>query len=332
MKNSTRVTVSAPGKLMIVGEHAAVYGHPCIVTAVSSRIHVTCALCDDGAFTLHSPDVGIDSYTKPMHDVGGGTIPREVQYIEKTLAQWNKQQLPIQGLTIDTHAEFSSTVGFGSSSGVVVATLCALMKLCNVSIDEKELFTMAYSIIQLVQGRVSGFDVASALYGGTLYFSGNGETIEPLVTDSIPFVVGYTGVKADTKTLVDAVAAKKEKYPQKVNRIFIAIEKLVNEVKERIGEQDWDRVGRLMDFNQEYLRDLGVSSEHLETLISAAKEAGAYGAKLSGAGGGDCMIALHPKGARGKQKIIEAIQKAGGTVMDVAPGAVGVQAEPGGGT
>lgn len=81
-----------------------------------------------------------------------------------------------------------------------------------------------------------------------------------------------------------------------------------------------------MDFNQEYLRDLGVSSEKLESLIAAAKGAGAWGAKLSGAGGGDCMIAVAPKEKRGQ--IEKAIEAAGGQVIHITPNAPGVRREP----
>ena len=90
-------------------------------------------------------------------------------------------------------------------------------------------------------------------------------------------------------------------------------------------EGDWERVGRLMDFNQEYLRDLGVSSEKLENLIKAAKMAGAFGAKLSGAGGGDCMIAL---ASPDKRKAVEdAMTQSGGEVVCVEPNAPGVRIE-----
>ena len=141
----------------------------------------------------------------------------------------------------------------------------------------------------------------------------------------MPLIVGYTGVKADTVTLVNQVAQKKEKNPEKVERIFQAITKLVDEAKSRILEGDWKRVGKLMDFNQEYLRDLGVSSEKLEAMISAAKKAGAWGAKLSGAGGGDCMIAL---GSNDKNEAIrQAIADAGGVVIGVRPNAPGVRTE-----
>ncbi|MBI3342890.1 hypothetical protein HY032_01920 [Candidatus Gottesmanbacteria bacterium] len=125
--------------------------------------------------------------------------------------------------------------------------------------------------------------------------------------------------------IVRAVSEKYKKYPQKIERIFQAIAKLVEEAKSRMLEGDWERVGKLMDFNQEYLRDLGVSSEKLEALISAAKKAGAWGAKLSGAGGGDCMIALAKSEKR--EAIRKAIMEVGGQVIDVRPNAEGVRVE-----
>jgi len=324
MKNNTHVAISAPGKLMLVGEHAVVYGHPCIVTAVDKRICIKAEITSEKIFTLDAHGVNVSKYSKPLEEVGKGEIPKEVRFVEMTLKHFFKRFPQEQGISMTSCADFSCTVGFGSSSAVVVASLCALVKLFSVSVSEKELFTIARDVIVDVQGRASGFDVASALYGGTIYFAGLGTTIEPFSVPTLPIVVGYTGVKADTSQLVSMVAEKKKQYPEKVDRIFQAIEKIVIEVKERISEKDWQRVGKLMDFNQEYLRDLGVSSERLETLISSAKGAGAYGAKLSGAGGGDCMIAICPDGGLAKQKIIDAINGSGGTVIDVGVNALGV--------
>jgi mevalonate kinase len=322
MKNNT-ITVSAPGKLMLFGEHAVVYGYPSIVTSVQTRIHVDVTRREDALFSFSAPELHIENYTKPISEVGEGDIPKGVRFVESALSHVI-QQFPLpHGITIQTHADFSSDVGFGSSSATVVATICALLILFQKQMSEKELFSLAYSVVKDVQGRSSGFDVASALWGKTIYFSGNGNIIEPIPISTLPLVIGYTGVKADTSTLVAMVAAKKQSYPEKVDRIFQAIEKIVVEARDRMIDCDWQRVGKLMDFNQEYLRDIGVSSEKLETLISAAKAGGALGAKLSGAGGGDCMIALYDS-EKTKQHISQAIKEAGGTVIDIAPNAKGV--------
>ena len=280
---------SAPGKLMLLGEHAVVYGYPCIVTAISQRLSVS------------------DSPTEYAGDT---------RFIDAAVKLWGDAKTKLSAT-----CAFSGCYGFGSSSAVTVATLKALRP----DAPNKEIFDTAYKIVLDIQGAGSGFDVAAATYGGTLYYV-KGKAIEPLAIKNIPLIVGYTGVKADTKTLIADVAVKREKAPEKVERIFAAIGKIVEEAKGKILEGDWERVGRLMDFNQEYLRDLGVSSEKLESLIKAAKVAGAYGAKLSGAGGGDCMIALSPPDKR--KAVEEAITRAGGEIVQVTPNAEGVRVEP----
>jgi mevalonate kinase len=280
---------SAPGKLMLLGEHAVVYGYPCIVTAISQRLSVS------------------DSPTEYAGDT---------RFIDAAVKLWGDAKTKLSAT-----CAFSGCYGFGSSSAVTVATLKALRP----DAPNKEIFDTAYKIVLDIQSAGSGFDVAAATYGGTLYYIKN-KSIEPLVIKDMPLIVGYTGIKSNTVDLVSMVADKRKKYPEKVERIFQGIAKLVDEAKQKMLEGDWERVGRLMDFNQEYLRDLGVSSEKLETLIKAAKSAGAYGAKLSGAGGGDCMIALAPADKR--QAVEEAITKAGGEIVQVTPNAEGVRVEP----
>lgn len=279
---------SAPGKLMLFGEHAVVYGYPCIVTAISERLFVS---------------EGIPS--------------GDTRFLDAAIAAWGEGR----HIQLSATCVFSGCYGLGSSSAVTVATL----KVLKPEASNRKIFDAAYKIVLDIQGTGSGFDVAAAAYGGTLYYTKN-KSIEPLAIKDVPLIVGYTGVKADTTLLIADVAKKREKEKEKVDRIFAAIGKIVQEAKQRMIEGDWERVGRLMDFNQEYLRDLGVSSEKLESLITAAKNAGAWGAKLSGAGGGDCMIALASSDKR--QAVEEAITRAGGEVVGITPNAEGVRVEP----
>lgn len=285
------IRVSAPGKLMLLGEHAVVYGYPCIVTAISQRLEVSVSKIDD--------------------------MPMDRRFIDAALQAWGDGK----DYSFSIKSAFSGKYGFGSSAAVTVATL----KIMRPTVENRALFDAAYKIVLDVQGIGSGFDVAAATYGGTLYFVAAGKIIEPLSVQELPLIVGYTGVKADTTTLIKQVAQKREKNPQKVERIFQAIAKLVDEAKQKMFEGDWERVGKLMDFNQEYLRDLGVSSEKLEAMISAAKKAGAWGAKLSGAGGGDCMICLAKSDKR--EAIIKEIEAVGGEVVDIRVNAEGVRVE-----
>ncbi len=265
-----KTTVSVPGKLLLMGDHAVVYGRPCLVTAVSERMRVSIEQSSD----------------KQLHfDVPENMDTRFVnRAIEQARVHW---RLPISDITIRTESQFSGNVGLGSSAAVTVGTIVALREYLGRKDNLKTLFTLSYRTILDVQGRGSGFDAAAALFGNTMYFVTAGKIIEPLAIKNMPLIVGFTGVKADTVTLIREVEEKMKAQPERVNRIYDAIAKLVEDAKLKMLEGDWERVGKLMDFNQEYLRDLGVSSEKLEALIAAAKNAGALGAKLSGAGGGD---------------------------------------------
>lgn len=317
------ITVSAPGKLLLFGEHAAVYGYPCIVTAVGQRMKATVELLDTPEFQLDAEDVHLTEYRKQMAEIGRGDIPKAAEFVEIAVRNFLKKYPMDKGIHITTSSTFSSSFGFGSSSATTVCVLTALSELFEKKLAHKELFDLSYRTVLDVQKTGSGFDVAAAIYGGTIFYERNGETIEPLPLKEVPIVVGYSGVKADTVRLIGDVKKKFDHEPEKVTRIFEAITKIVHEAKQKLPEGDWERVGTLMNFNQEYLRDLGVSTEKLEAMIYAAKGAGAYGAKLSGAGGGDCMICITPNDKR--NAVAEALTQAGGEVLDVSANAEGVR-------
>jgi mevalonate kinase len=302
------IRVSAPGKMLLMGDHAVVYGRSCLVTAMDTRLTVTIESLTENDIEIVAPQVSNTTF-----------ISRSIAVAE---AAWG---VSCSGLKITTQSMFSSQYGLGSSSAVTVATIVALSKFLKRNDTLNELFLLSRQVVLDVQGAGSGFDVAAALMGGTLLYEKTTPTLSPVSVDTMPLVIGYTGVKADTTMLVGDVAHKREQEQGKVDRIFDAIELLVQEAKSRMEQKEWDRVGKLFDFNQEYLRDLGVSSEKLESLIFAAKHAGAWGAKLSGAGGGDCMIALVPDDRR--IAVEEAIVGAGGEIVSVAPHAEGVRVE-----
>lgn len=303
-----KISVSAPGKLLLMGDHAVVYGYPCIVTAMSARLSVSIEEVVTGGIQVETPGV---SDRRFIH-----------QALETAASHWGNMPVNIH---ITTKSDFTQNYGLGSSAAVTVATIFALSRLIKKMVSPSEIFDLAYKTVLAVQGVGSGFDVAASTFGGIMVYT-KGKPTQQLHADAMPLVVGYTGVKADTTTLINDVAQKRKTNSEKIDRIFAAIGQLVDQAATAVGEGDWKRVGKLMDFNQEYLRDLGVSSEKLEALISAAKRAGAYGAKLSGAGGGDCMIALAPPE---KKKLIEdAISNVGGQVIHPDPiGASGVRVE-----
>ncbi len=320
-----KVTVSAPGKLMLFGEHAVVYDHPCLVTAVDQRISLTAEILDTPDFELEASDVDITGYKKPIAELGQGEIPKGAKFVEIAVKNIYEKYSLTGGLRVTTSSEFSSKFGFGSSSASTVCAVKALSELFDLKLDNKAVFDLAYKTVLDIQGKGSGFDVAAAVYGGTLYFLTGGKTIEPLNIESLPLIVGYSGVKADTVTLINQVKEKFADNQTRLNEIYSEMEEIVEKAKPLIVSSNWPEVGELMSDNQKLLAELGVSIDKLDQMIRLAIEGGAYGGKLSGAGGGDCMIALGPEGVR--SKIEEAIKKVGGEIISVKTNAEGVRVE-----
>jgi len=318
------IEVSAPGKLMLFGEHAVVYERPCLVTAVDQRISVGLKKRDDEKICLNAPDINIKNFLISPKDLKEPQ-PKEIRFVLAAVKNFFEKYKIKSGLEIKAKSQFSKQFGLGSSSAVTVSTIKGLAELFGIQINKKELFGLAYKTVLDIQGVGSGFDVASAAYGGILYFLTGGKIIEEIKVDKLPIIVGYTGIKADTPTLIRMVSNKLSQEPRKINKIFDEIEKIVDLAKIEIENQGWEKVGKLMNQNQELLRELGVSSKELENLIRASLKAGAFGAKLSGAGGGDCMIAIANKD--NFNKINKAIEKAGGKIIKAKIPGQGVKTE-----
>ena len=166
-----------------------------------------------------------------------------------------------------------------------------------------------------VQGVGSGFDIASATFGGTLYFVTGGKVIEPLSVKNLSSVIGYSGVKADTTSVVNNLKLKIKNSELRYTKIFKSITKIVEKAKISLVNSDWKITGKLMNQNHKLLQELGVSTKKLDKMCQAAVSSGAYGAKLSGAGGGDCMIALVSEDKI--KKVEAAIVKVGGEIIKV---------------
>lgn len=323
-----KITVSAPGKLILFGEHAVLYNRPCLVTAVDQRMKATVELLDKPEFQLNAPDVNCLNYKKDIRNIGRGKIPKGAIFVEIAVKNFIDIARPsslLKGIKITTKSEFSSQLGFGSSSASTVCVIKALSELFNVNLTQKEIFDLSYQTVLEVQGAGSGFDVAAAVYGGTLYFIRTGKTIDPLNISHLPFIVAYSGLKADTVKLINQVKEKSVKEPSVVENIYNQIQEIVEKAKITIKSENWEKIGNLMNKNQQLLFQLGVSAPQLDNMIAEALRAGAYGAKLSGAGGGDCIIALVHKNK--KIAVRKSIESAGGEIIPVQVNAPGARIE-----
>lgn len=320
-----KVKVSAPGKLMLFGEHAVLYGYPCLVTAVDCRMSVSVEETKTNDLELNASDVGIKDYVKSIEKLGKGEVSKGARFVEAAVKNFFQRFEVASGLKVRTESDFSSQFGFGGSSAATVGIIAALANLFKKSLSRRQIFDLSYQTIIEVQGIGSGFDLAAATWGGTLYFTKGGDKVRPISHQKLPLSVGYTGIKADTSALVHQVAHLFRRKPKATGRIFSEIGSIVERATKTLKNGDFQKLGKLMDLNQKLLDKLGVGSKELTGLISAAKAAGALGAKLSGAGGGDCMITLVSEEKR--RKMERAIDAAGGKVLRVQTAAEGVKIE-----
>ena len=320
-----KVKVSAPGKLLLLGEHAVVYNRPCLVTAVNHRLSVELTKKNNKILEIIAPDLNLKDYKKDLSQLGKGDIPKAVQFVEMAVKNFQEKYGLEFGLRITTKSQFKVKFGFGSSSASAVCAIRGLAEITGINLSKREIFDLSYKTVLDVQGVGSGFDVAAATYGGTLYFVTGGKEIKPLNLKQIPLVVSYSGIKGDTAIIVKDLAKRREKNSAMFDDIFNTITELVEQGKNNLENQDWQSLGDLMRINHGLLVQLGVSTDTLDNLCTAALSAGAYGAKLSGAGGGDCMIALVNDETR--KSVEQAIVAIGGELINIQTSAPGVQLE-----
>ncbi len=190
--------------------------------------------------------------------------------------------------------------GIGASAASSVAIARAIAEEFELRLSDEKINEIAYEAEKAYAGTPSGIDNTAATYGGLLWFkrnlSGGPNTIEKLnIRAPVEIVIGNTGIVADTKEMVAGVAERKKRSPEKYNTLFRRAEKLAYSARKALEEFDLRKVGRLMNENHRLLQEIEVSCEELDYLVTLALELGAFGAKLTGGGGGGCMIALTSK-------------------------------------
>lgn len=297
------VHTSAPGKLVLFGEHVGRHGKPVVVFAVDKRIHIRLKERKDSGIYLTAKPLGVENEKYPT---------QKLDFISVTIKNFFEKTGKKGGFDLDATQEGTIT-GFGSSGASVVATLGALNELFKARLTKDEMLELGIKIEREASDVGSGLDIAPALWGGLILYQ-KGVGARQIKYKGFPIVVGNTGVKVKSGPIIEELTELEKTYPNIFNPIIEKIGELGKEAADAFEKNDLVRVGQLMNINHGLLYAEGVSSPVLEKLVWAAREAGAAGAKLSGAGRGDNMLALAPNK---EKEVANAISKAGGTVMDV---------------
>ncbi len=304
------VISSAPGKVYLFGEHAVVYGEPAVPCAVDLRATVTAKRREHGV-RVHAGDLTLDGFTveydgtmeRPDVDVSQGLLEAATGYIDESIRQAKDAAIEqgIEGISqgngtpgfeVTIESDIPLGAGLGSSAAVAVATIDAVSRELGVTLSREELADRAYQVEHAVQaGEASRADTFCSTMGGAVRVEG--DDCRTLETATLPLVIGYDGGAGNTGELVARVRELRERYPF-VSDTVQGIGDLVRQGEHALAGEDHEELGQLMNINHGLLSALAVSSRSLDSMVWAARDGGAYGAKLTGAGGGGCIVALGP--------------------------------------
>lgn len=292
------ISCSAPGKIYLFGEHAVVYGETAIACAVELRTRVRAELNDSIMIQSQIGRTGIDSEKHP--------------YISSVIEKL-RETTPIEGVFLKVDSEIPVGSGLGSSAAVTIACIGALNELFGCDLSLEEIAKIGYEIEILVQGMASPTDTYVSTFGGVV-------TIPERRKLRIPdcgIVIGDTEIFSSTKELVANVRKLRESYPELIEPLMVSIGRISKIGESFVMKGDYPSIGRLMNVNQGLLDALGVNILELSRLIYSARKAGAFGAKITGAGGGGCMVALTATDRCAQ--VAEAMSQVGGKVTITKP-------------
>ncbi len=280
------IKVSAPGSLMITGEHAVLHGKPAAACAIDKRIYLYLEPRPDRTVHIESPLGKLDTTLD--------ALPAESQF--KFIIEAIRQSGITTGIDIRTESEFSSTVGLGSSAAVTVCICMALNALLKKEVSKEELFRQCYSVVHGVQKTGSGCDLAASIYGGIIGMQSKaGEYIPHKLGCSIlPDIdLYYCGYKMKTPDVIALVNQKAQAEPAKYEKLYTYMGLVADQTIKALEASNRQMTGNLFNKYQQLMEELGVCDTTLKDIVTKLQASPeVLGAKISGSGLGDCVMSL----------------------------------------
>lgn len=298
------------GKTILFGEHFVVHGVPGIASAVDSAADSEVKKIAEG-IKVTDERTGAKGYAEKKK-------LQQLESIERMLVAMGLDSNNV-GLDIWLGGNLPGFSGLGASAASSVAIARAIAEEFDLNLSDEQINDVSYEAEKAYAGNPSGIDNTAATFGGLIWFkknfqSGKNEIQQLNIREPVEIVIGNTGIVANTKAMVAGVAERKQANPEKYNPIFKQAEELALKGKSALEAFDLKKVGDLMNQNHTLLQQIEVSCKELDHLVDLARSLGAYGAKMTGGGGGGCMLALTP-GQDLQEKVATAIENEGLQVL-----------------
>ena len=279
-------TATAPGKIILFGEHAVVYQRPALavpVTQVCARVEVEPSQLP--GIWIEAPDIHINTRLEELEP--GHPLKSAVEAVLHLLGTVNPPALIIR---ISSSIPVAS--GLGSGAAVSVALIRALSTHLGAVLSDEQVNMLCYEIEKIHHGTPSGIDNTVITYSRPVFFVRDQPLETFKVKNAFTIVIADTGIPALTKEAVGDVRKLWQADPQHWDEVFDKVGMIVRAARRAIESGTWQELGPLMDANHTLLQEMTVSSPELDRLVQVARDSSALGAKLSGGGRGGNMIAL----------------------------------------
>lgn len=282
---------SGYGKTILFGEHFVVYGFPAIAAAVGSTTTAIIRRKSDPGWSLTDNRPAVPGYKKKKADEQKASIDNILRFAEIDLSE--------DGIHITLGGKLVCASGIGASAASCTAIARALSDEFRLGWTDEKVNACAFEGEKGYHGTPSGIDNTAATYGGIVWYkrdlSGGPPTIETIkMKEPTDIVIASTGITASTKEVVADVRRMKDEKEKWFDQITEDYLDIVNNARIGFTDHDLQLLGLLMNQNHNLLIEIGVSCVELEELVGVSRQAGAWGAKLTGTGRGGNMVALTP--------------------------------------
>lgn len=293
----TSTLASAPAKIILFGEHFVVYNQPIILASINKRMKIECKIEEDKNNTVNIETNHFGKKTFPLsiiesnnHSIVNDFFYPIIYILRKILRYYSEPY----GITIKIHSEIPYGVGLGSSAALSVAGVAAISGLNNIVKEKNEILNIAIETERIIHKNSSGADCVVSTYGGLLYYqrttSINMRSLN--LNNELSFIIINTGLKHSTGQLVSIVKRFRENNLPEFHHLSNDVSRICERAVNALEEGNYLHIGKLMNENQTILERIGVSTTEINNIINSSLQYGAIGSKLTGAGGGGCVLSL----------------------------------------
>ncbi len=276
-----RAVAEAPAKAIVTGEHFVVDGSWALAVALPRKVR---------AEVTEADELRVDS------EAGGGSgSPRPGPVLEVVRAMSSEFSFA-PSFRVSIRSQVPAGSGLGSSAATSVAVAAAVARYNSVDLGASELARMSMVGEKRVHRTPSGVDSAVCAAGGAVLFRRGAEPRTVHLPGARSLVIAFSGQRRATRRQISKVSRLRDAFPHMFEGLAAAVGAMSLEASERLASGDMETLGRILNLNHAVLSSIGVSNQRLDSMVDASLSMGAFGAKLTGAGGGGCILVAAPEG------------------------------------